>query len=191
MLFRLYHFNISLKLIKRSFIKIKFDNQKLSCKIDRTKRESLILIFRSYAMSAYQVSDKQIHILAVTYYSSQWECSVKFKEDLGNVNYIIRTLVDANIRSVDTRYPDNASTEEELQVILKDSVLKSWDDVDYLRKLYKDYSVVQILKLVHNYEYQCLDWEQWDISKAKDICRDLKDKLIVRLDGYNESSWGL
>jgi hypothetical protein len=142
-------------------------------------------------MSSYQVSDKQIHILATTYYSTQWECSIKFLEDLPNVNYIIRTLIDANIRSVDTRYPDKASTEKELQEILKHSELHTWEAVDYLRKLYKEYSPVQILKLVHNYEYQCLEWEQWDISKAKDICRDLKDKLIVRLDGYNEAPWGL
>lgn len=42
-------------------------------------------------MSAYQVPDKQIHILITTYYSSQWECNIKFKEDLPNVNYIIGT----------------------------------------------------------------------------------------------------
>lgn len=50
---------------------------------------------------------------------------------------------------------------------------------------------IELLKLIHCYEYQSCEHEGWEKSEAARYCRDLERSILCSLPGYEEAPWGL
>ena len=125
-------------------------------------------------MSAYQVSDRQIRVLAVAYVrATQERC------DMEQATATARLLWEANSESLRARYGDGC--EGEPPVV---ESLGHWDEVKRL-------SPVQVIKLCQNFDYQACEYDGWPASRAKQVIDTVMWEACHRLPGYDTAGWGL
>lgn len=112
-------------------------------------------------------------------------------DDTAALDEAARMLWDENVRSVSHRYPNDAPSE--LPAADCDSVEAAAGEFGWrpaYSRIVRKIEPVQVLKAVQCYEYQSCEHPEWHQSRAKAFCASLKDRMIMRLAGYDEAQWG-
>jgi len=103
-----------------------------------------------------------------------------------NATLVGYALLAANIKSVQTRYPNDAY--DELPGPVPTPVL---DDYQYRQTPYYNTNPVQILKAISGLEYQCCEYEGFYESPAGQFLDALRRTTITKLSGYDDAEWEL
>jgi len=53
------------------------------------------------------------------------------------------------------------------------------------------FSIVELLKAIHCYEYQSCEHDGWDTSEARAYCRAVERELLGLLPGYESAPWAI
>ena len=88
-------------------------------------------------------------------------------EDVGQI------LVDENFRSVNHRYGESDPPDT------------------FIYSPLRRYTMVEILKAIHCYEYQCCETEDWEETEAFAITQALKYWAICMLPGHDALQWNI
>ncbi len=126
-------------------------------------------------MSAYIVSKD--HISALVSFCNAKNVYVYYdgkKFDVTNLDAIGQILVNENYRSVNTRYSSNDAP-----------------FVYEFQYLQRHFTLIQIIKLCHCYNYQSCETEDYYESLAYAIVRGIESHAVRLLPGYEEAEWGL
>jgi hypothetical protein len=125
-------------------------------------------------MSAFQVSNAHIDALvhARSFCRYGQLLAGKTDTDVGQL------LIRENMRSLAFRYRDQPVNEK---AIARYS----------FRGVRKSFTVVELIKAVHCYQYQACEHDGWEASDAARYCLDLLDVLVHALTGYSEAAWGI
>lgn len=95
-------------------------------------------------------------------------------------------LLAANIKSVQTRYPDD--TYDNLPGPIPTPVP---DDYQYRHSSYYPTQAVTILKAISCFEYQSCEYDDFDESPIAAFCESLRRAAINALPGYDDAPWEL
>ena len=96
-------------------------------------------------------------------------------------------LVDANLCSVQARYPDSETNH---------AFVPGPDDAYYMEP-YRfqappaQLTALELLSAFACYEYQACESEGWLASKAKSFCAEMRRRLIRRIPGYGNGPWAI
>lgn len=106
---------------------------------------------------------------------------------------IIQTLLNANIKSFNHRYPNNKVNRYEIS---KSAIADIKTELSELYKEYgKDKFIVYLIKQLDCYAYQSCEFPPWENCKAKLIVDNAKSKLVSQLiynrQDYNQLPWGI
>jgi hypothetical protein len=55
----------------------------------------------------------------------------------------------------------------------------------------RDFTLAELLKLAHCYEYQSCEHDEWKESDALAFCRSLREALESKVPGYDAAPWGI
>ena len=102
--------------------------------------------------------------------------------DAGDVGQM---LVDANLSSILTRYPDCVTQPENMP---------GPSDAYYMRPYRFErppaqLTALELLSAIACYEYQACETENWEASKAKAFCDAMQDHLVRLIPGYSSGPW--
>jgi hypothetical protein len=98
--------------------------------------------------------------------------------DADRARYVFRVLAAANVESLQARYGERS--EDMLgDVVFVPSVGAKPPP-----------AAVQVIKSVHCYEYQACEFDGYENSLARQICKDIVAASIRRLPGYDDAPWG-
>jgi hypothetical protein len=134
-------------------------------------------------MSAYMVSDKQIHVFVAYMIRNNVDYFVNHNRvvvSLKNADEVGQILLDENYRSVHHRYQDRTEGHfgkagsykfKPQPVVLPDAIT--------------------MLKLCNNYGYQACENDDYDQSIAFKIIDAIKEQAIRKLPGYDDAPWGI
>lgn len=126
-------------------------------------------------MSSYIVSNTHISAIvrwAASNKGSYWDSGASRRYEItDNKQKVCQILLDANYKSVNTRYSENNSA-----VITYNPKAKA------LRP-------VEVIKACDCLAYQSCDDDSWDTSIAKAIVDSIRDKAIDSLPGYEDAAW--
>lgn len=132
-------------------------------------------------MSAYLVSKSHIDALVtlgslhkVIPYGSR-----TYTTDMG------KTLIRANVESIEARYPDTKGHPQEMPGCYIDAET-------YTHALYAKHTNLTPaagLKAISGYEYQACEHKGWNGSVAQVFCDSLRHALIRALPGYSSADW--
>lgn len=87
-------------------------------------------------------------------------------------NRVGQMLLDVNAASVNYRYSENNAF-----------------IYGYQRPRDTHWSVPELLKAIHCYEYQTCERSDWEQSEAYAFCKALERRLINKLPGYDDGPW--
>lgn len=90
-----------------------------------------------------------------------------------NVQVVGQKLVDQNLRSVNERYGDS-----EEPFIYDDTTTR-------------DYTPVEVIRLIHSYRYQSCETDDWESTEAHAIIKALLHRAEKALPGYDAAPWDL
>jgi len=113
--------------------------------------------------------------------------SHRHEATIEEVDRIGRMLWGENLKSVQARYPDDASGDRPGPIGLTDDDIESYTHgLFYMRR---PLPAVAVLKAINCYEYQSCEHGGWPRSEAKYFCDALKERMIRRLPGYDDAEW--
>ena len=127
-------------------------------------------------MSAFEVSNKHIN-----YIINGWiqtgepiyiENDTVSVHNYVNIEMVGQILVDGNCDSVNCRYNEETEPDQYKFTSIK-------------RKL----EPIEILKLISCLEYQSCEVDDYDKTLSSKICKQITDRLIMHLPGYEEADW--
>ena len=96
-------------------------------------------------------------------------------------------LIRTNAKSVLTRYKDNAA--EYFGDMTPESCVK---DLKLKRPQKDKYNLYQIYSLIAGYEYQCSEYDDYELSWAKYFCTQLRYSIILKLPEFeNNNIWSV
>ena len=105
------------------------------------------------------------------------------------VDGIAEKFIEANVKSIASRYPDTVGKEIRSFTFLTPGEYLSkaiaFDPGDALR------APVEVIKLCHCLAYQSCEYDGWTRSSARVILRAIEKEAIRRLPGYEDAPWGL
>lgn len=55
----------------------------------------------------------------------------------------------------------------------------------------KQHSAIALLKIIHCYEYQSCESDDWAFTEARAFCRTLEREIVCSLPGYSDAPWGV
>jgi len=128
------------------------------------------------------ISEEQAGILAIAHNTGLHDPKTYVPKE-GNVQATALLILQANEESVNTRYSTTDTTYGDMKTL---SI-----DFPWLLAIHSRLSTVQLIKLVHHTVYQSADYTGWNNSVSCIILDSLQNKLVTRLPGYEEASWGL
>lgn len=128
-------------------------------------------------MSAYVVSDSHISALV----GAMARLTIININDAQEVQRVGQLLLDANIKSVQKRYPNEAFPLEPF--VLSKKHFKQWVDPILVP--------VYFLKALECYAYQSDIPGDWMASEANRLLSQLRNSLIRKLPGYDSAPWGI
>lgn len=134
-------------------------------------------------MSAYMVSDEQINVMlwAATRYadfhSFVFESSygAYWIQDQDSKTVLGQELISVNAQALKDLYND-------------DSEFRSYT---YAQPRYATWEPIELIKIVHNYEYQACDNKNWADSNASRFCQALVRQLLQFVPGFENAPWGI
>ena len=127
-------------------------------------------------MSAWLCNESHLYEMA-HYYVENCQKYVQAINKM-DVEKVVTILWEANLDSLNYRYDDDI---EENKI--------SREKLSHYRPIVTN--IFHMAKLVGCYEYQsCENEKRWDVSKAKQICKDITDGLLTNSDDYESAPWG-
>lgn len=129
-------------------------------------------------MSAFLMEAKTTAILAREY------CKV-MSASMDNLNEAVKTLAQANLGSLDYRYPDHADKLVN-QVHVEECEKAAFDMAFEPVKT----SPIQMIKHAQCFDYQSCEVNNWNGTEAAGMLRNIISSSISKLDGYSEAEWG-
>lgn len=141
-------------------------------------------------MSAYIVEQDHIRYLVqaaidssprgISIYHDGERFHVNHRE---NRTWACSILWAANVKSVATRYPDSETLPGPGDLPKQGNIPNALQFARVARNI----DPVTVLKCLSTYEYQSDQYEGWDTSVAKKLCRALQQAMIRRLPGYDKA----
>lgn len=95
-----------------------------------------------------------------------------------------KVLIRANLDGIEYRYPDVIHNPE----ATPGPIDRYWER-PYVYEEGKRLTIVQALKAIDCYEYQCDESPGWRCSRAAILCAHLRTYLIHCLPGYEQAKW--
>ena len=86
-----------------------------------------------------------------------------------------------NLRSYTCRYGKGNVAEETAEIA----------DPYVHRPPKKKLSTIELLKVVHCYEYQACECADWEFTQARAFCHSLERSIVCAMPGYSEAPWGI
>ena len=127
--------------------------------------------------------EKEEIMLLATEYVYAYSGRVGYTQEAARIRETCGWFFEANKASVVSRY-DMPVAEMEFK----------GNDVEFVNAceaLINKYSVVQKIKLVNHFSYQCSDANGWETSVAKQKLDGVLHRLIEQLPGYAVAEWGM
>jgi len=112
------------------------------------------------------------------YYDGEWR-----ELTPENANQVGQMLLDENIKSVSTRYPDSPLTDLPGGADSEYIIPFEWHIMGRIPK------PIELIKITNCYAYQTCEHDEWEGSGAKVFCDSLIDSTIGVLPGYDEAPW--
>lgn len=122
-------------------------------------------------MSAWMCSNQHISAIVHAYVPPEWS---RDQPTLADRKATAKILFDENVRSLKSRYPNHPHNYKFTMVSPR-----------------REYTVVELLKLIDCYEYQACETNDFKETAAAKICREYREHLIGRLPGYDAAPWGV
>lgn len=151
-------------------------------------------------MSAYLVSKSHIDALVALY------ATVRKREGSPlspqTMNHLGSILIDANVRSIEARYPDTAGKPAEMPGPDVDSPDRAFANGYTWSPVRATVTPIGALALVQCYSYQTCEYDGFEESDAGVFCTFMTARLLARffpgytghvcdLPGYESAPWGL
>jgi len=134
-------------------------------------------------MSCQLVSDQEIRLIAgllVAQYDSP--IKIPFDRLQGMREWAARLTIE-NYLAFNERYPNQHANP--VPVEITEAMLGV-----AIRQL-EDYSVIQLIKIVHHYQYQACDSSQFKGGLVARKLQDAVDTLVTNIEGYSKAPWGV
>lgn len=144
-------------------------------------------------MSAYMVGKNHIAFLIAaanrcqprSYGLFKWRHDGEWHQlDRHTEERVAQMLMDANLESVSTRYPN----EIDLPGPVNEGYLFGSGDLREFPE--HSFKAAQVVKACHCFEYQSCEFEGWHESEAKAFIEALIDATCKHLPGYDDALWG-
>lgn len=145
--------------------------------------------------AAFVVSRSHIRYLvdAAAYLAQRTRMSFRYTENLvirpgcdkETKVAIGQDLWNENIKSVQTRYPEDSL--DELPGPIGENYTLTADD--FPPRPFHDWSLVQILKACDCYAYQTCEHQGWETSRAKTLIDSIISIAYGELPGYDDANW--
>lgn len=134
-------------------------------------------------MSAYMVSDEQINVMlwAATRYADSpsflFESSygARWIQDHDSKTALGQELINVNAQSLKDQYNDDSG----------------FSSYTYAPPRFATWEPLELIKIVHNYEYQACDNKNWTDSDARRFCEALVRQLLYCVPGFDQAHWGI
>lgn len=145
-------------------------------------------------MSAFMVSKRHIDLLVSTAFSGPRDATGGhwYKPnyqgsqcwDFDTLPFVGQMLIDANIKSLNARYPDTVTNPE----AMPGPIAQYWNDGQYKAPSLRDrLTIVEAFKAIACYEYQACEDEGWEQSYAHQFLDSFRHSLINVLPGYDDA----
>ena len=153
-------------------------------------------------MSAFMVSIEHINALVSVFSAgpaqsamtmSEWKQSVQWPfmlalfPNANPLNELGRLLIQANLTSVQARYPDSIKHPEDTP----GPEDPYWTRSYIYQRPGRIPTVPEALKLLESYKYQSCEPDEWETSDVKKACDSLRTLLIHALPGYEAAPWAI
>ena len=149
-------------------------------------------------MSAYMIDREHVQFLVsaaeklardsaygLSYYHDGRSVEI-VPSDRDQLTKIGQALWDANLKSINTRYPDTVGYPERCPGPCDETFVyahsKDWP--------YHEIELVQVFKAIKCLEYQACEYDGWEASEAYAVLQAIKEAAIKALPGYEEAEWG-
>ena len=103
--------------------------------------------------------------------------------EAGHVHILGQWLWCENVASYRARYPNDPTEFAEYMYTFPTS--KGSLNPPSLRP------AIEVIKLIHCYEYQSCEHDGWESSDARKFCTSLLSAVISSLPGYDAAPWGI
>lgn len=134
-------------------------------------------------MSAHMVSEEQINVMiwaAIRYgdfnsFHFPATYGVRQISDQDSRNRLGQELLNTNAQALEDLYGDDTSAPK----------------YTYHMPRHHTWEPIEIIKIVHNYEYQACDNHGWHDSDARSFCQALVKRLLHHVPGFEQAHWGI
>ena len=153
-------------------------------------------------MSCYLVSKAHIDAMVALVATERLRKGLKITRD--EMATVGRLFIDANVRSIEARYPDTIGKPEDMPGPNIDSGDRAFADRYTWAPVKASVTPVHALSILQCYEYQTCEFDGYETSEAGLLCRYLQLWIISRwfpghsvdaplseLPGYDAAPWGL
>ena len=127
-------------------------------------------------MSAFEVSNKHInHIINGWIQTDEpiyIENDTVSVHNFTNIEMVGQILMDGNCESVNYRYGEESEPNRYKFTSIEEKL-----------------KPIEILKLISCLEYQSCEVDDYDKTFSSKICKQITDRLIMQLPGYEEAEW--
>lgn len=138
---------------------------------------------KGHTMSAYMVSIEQINVMvwAATRYgelnSFMFESSygIRTIQTFQDKTAMGQELLDTNAQALKDLYNDDTG----------------FATYAYQPPRHATWQPIDLIKIVHNYEYQACDNKNWANSDAQRFCAALVRQLLHYVPGFEAAPWGI
>lgn len=148
-------------------------------------------------MSAYMVDREHINYLvsaarkyAQGQYGFSWYWDGNHAKldpyDRDQASKLGQTLWNANLLSINARYPDTVSNPSNIPGVIDETYIYAHSS-DYR---FDEIAPVQVFKSIQCLHYQSCEFDAWEKSEAFAILEALKSAAIHALPGYEAAKWG-
>lgn len=148
-------------------------------------------------MSAYMVDRDHVRFLVSAarlyarkgsrfgwYFDGKWTYLDPINRD--EASALGQLLWNANLKSINARYPDTVGKPENAPGPVDETFIyahsKDWP--------FDMVAAVQVLKSISCLEYQSCEFDGWEASEARAVCKALENAAINALPGYDDAEWG-
>jgi len=134
-------------------------------------------------MSAHMVSEEQIHVMiwAATRYGERQSFyfpatyGIRFITDQDSKNLMGQELLNINAQALEDLYGEETNAPK----------------YAYQLPRFHTWEPIELIKIVHNYEYQASDCDNWHDSDAQRFCQALVKQLLHFVPGFENAPWGI
>lgn len=105
--------------------------------------------------------------------------------ELDQLSALGQMLWDANLKSINARYPDTVGKPENVPGLIGETYIYSHSHPWRIDEI----SLVQAFKAIGCLRYQSCEYDSWEKSEACRLLECLESALIKMLPGYDDAQW--